>query len=98
MDEMDRLRRKITVPHTSLSNSLTLLTRLLKASSLARRASRFTVLARRLEGQMSEIDGGSMEGGEVRVRERRERVMAEAALTLAELGQLSSYWKEGGES
>ena len=45
---------------------------------------------------MSEMDGGSTEG-EVR-RERRERVMAEAALTLAELGKSSSYGKEGGGS
>ncbi|KAL8280428.1 hypothetical protein RQP46_007076 [Phenoliferia psychrophenolica] len=81
-----RLRRKITVPHSSLSASLTLLTRLRRASSLARRASRFTVLARRLEGQMADIDGAAVGPGAG--RERRERAMAEAALTLAEIETL----------
>ncbi|ORY73872.1 Golgi transport complex subunit 5-domain-containing protein [Leucosporidium creatinivorum] len=101
---VSNLRKKITVPHASLSSSLTLLTRLRRASSLARRASRFTILARRLEGQMAEIDGelsvpnaGAGAGSSLtptatgereRTRERRERAMAEAALTLAEIESL----------
>jgi hypothetical protein len=79
-----RLKKKIAVPHSTLSEALTLLTRLRRTTSLARRASRFTTLARRLEAQMSEIEG--VEGADQDGRERRERALAEAALTLAELG------------
>ncbi|GAA6054047.1 hypothetical protein JCM3770_001338 [Rhodotorula araucariae] len=95
-----RLKRKIATPHQSLASSLLLLTRLRRAASLARRAQRFMVLARRLEGQMAEIDGAAHDGagrpgmqaaasGE-RAGDRRERAMAEAALTLAEIESLLS--------
>ncbi|GAA6016444.1 hypothetical protein JCM11491_002415 [Sporobolomyces phaffii] len=96
-----RLKRKIAVPHETLSSSLLLLTRLRRTASLSRRAHRFVVLARRLEGQMSEIDGTTEKaltgttaapegaaGTEERATERRERAMAEAALTLAEIETL----------
>ncbi|GAA5944607.1 hypothetical protein JCM3775_005849 [Rhodotorula graminis] len=87
-----RLQRKIATPHQSLASSLLLLTRLRRAASLARRSQRFMVLARRLEAQMLEIDGAASEGGKTergeRVGERRERAMAEAALTLAEIETL----------
>lgn len=97
------MKRKIALPHEALSNSLLLMTRLRRAASLARRAQRFVVLARRLEGQMGEIDGSLNAGGTEnglrssvgpggdgveRGTERRERAMAEAALTLAEIGEL----------
>ena len=90
-----RLRNKITVPHDSLASSLQLLTRLRRASSLARRAARFTLLARRLESQMADMGDGSLvptttaqtSKAERETRERRERAMAEAALTLAEIGK-----------
>ncbi|BGP41947.1 hypothetical protein JCM10449v2_005944 [Rhodotorula kratochvilovae] len=93
-----RLKRKIATPHQSLASSLLLLTRLRRAASLARRGQRFMVLARRLEGQMAEIDGAAQKGagragaqvlanGE-KAGERRERAMAEAALTLAEIESL----------
>lgn len=91
-----RLKRKIATPHEALSSSLLLMTRLRRAASLARRAQRFVVLARRLEGQMGEIDGSFQENGlrssvgvseGERGTERRERAMAEAALTLAEIGE-----------
>ncbi|GEM10348.1 componentof oligomeric golgi complex 5 [Rhodotorula toruloides] len=59
-----RLKRKIAAPHDALASSLLLLTRLRRAASLARRAQRFTVLARRLEGQMSEIDESLLVAGE----------------------------------
>ncbi|GAA6033903.1 hypothetical protein JCM8097_000395 [Rhodosporidiobolus ruineniae] len=83
-----RLKRKITSPHQSLSSALILLTRLRRAASLARRGQRFMVLARRLKGQMGEIQAGEAEGKEA--GERRERAMAEAALTLAEIESLLS--------
>ncbi|GAA5903350.1 hypothetical protein JCM6882_008146 [Rhodosporidiobolus microsporus] len=94
---VSRLKRKIANPHESLSSSLLLLTRLRRTASLARRSQRFMVLARRLEGQMAEINAANAEtaakgagGAEGRAEERRERAMAEAALTLAELESLLS--------
>ncbi|GAA5999182.1 uncharacterized protein JCM10292_001650 [Rhodotorula paludigena] len=91
-----RLKRKIASPHQELASSLLLLTRLRRAASLARRSQRFMVLARRLEGQMAEIDGETVQNGAGRSTaadgekgpERRERAMAEAALTLAEIETL----------
>lgn len=90
-----RLRRKISVPYSALSDSLALLTRLQRAASLARRASRFTILARRLELQMIAVEGGSAEdaastqGDAKAIKkaqvDKRDRAMAEAALTLAEI-------------
>ncbi|GAA6004235.1 hypothetical protein JCM10207_002497 [Rhodosporidiobolus poonsookiae] len=101
---VSRLKRKIAAPHDALSSSLLLLTRLRRAASLARRAQRFMVLARRLEGQMVEIDGANAElavkgasSTEGRAEERRERAMAEAALTLAEIESLLSA-SEGAEA
>ncbi|SCZ88359.1 BZ3500_MvSof-1268-A1-R1_Chr10-2g02931 [Microbotryum saponariae] len=104
-----RLRRKIATPHSSLSASLQLLTRLRRTSSLARRSHRFIVLAKRLEAQMNEIDGVVVEDADKVLSksstnggtnsgtggERTERVMAEAALTLAEIELLLN---EGSEN
>ncbi|KAM0790242.1 hypothetical protein ACM66B_005551 [Microbotryomycetes sp. NB124-2] len=91
------LRKKITVPYQSLEGSLTLLARLRRASSLARRASRFFVLARRLQGQMADIEGVIHSKSSLdtpskgsSVSDRKDRAMAEAALTLAELDLLLS--------
>jgi len=55
------------------------------------------VLARRLEGQMGEITSANAEasrsssGGDGKAEEKRERAMAEAALTLAEIGSSSLF-------
>lgn len=90
-----RLKRKIATPHDSLSSSLLLLTRLRRTASLARRSQRFMVLARRLEAQMGEITSANVEAsksanGDGKAEEKRERAMAESALTLAEIGTLCS--------
>ena len=53
---VDRLRRKISVPYAELSTSLARLAKLQRASDLARRASRFVTLARRLDVQMAELN------------------------------------------
>lgn len=53
---VDRLRRKISMPYAELSTSLTRLAKLQRASDLARRASRFVTLARRLDVQMAELN------------------------------------------
>lgn len=56
---VDRLRRKISVPYTELSTSLTRLAKLQRASDLARRAGRFVTLARRLDVQMAELNAAN---------------------------------------
>lgn len=114
--ELGSLRRKISVPHAALSSSLIRLKDLEHTSSLAKRAWRFSVLARRLDAQMIEVDAKDSEGAEEPAPQsragprssltgegssargslseatgegrkgRRERAMAEAALTLAEIG------------
>ena len=56
---VDRLRRKIASPYITLSTSLERLAKLQKASDLARRASRFVTLARRLDIQMSELNAAN---------------------------------------
>jgi len=78
-----RLRRKIAVPHKDLSISLRRLTKLQKASDLARRASRLVQLARRLDSQMTELDAPVSPT----TTGYQDRVLAEAALTLSEMGK-----------
>lgn len=53
---VDRLRRKISMPYAELSSSLERLVKLQRASDLARRASRFVTLARRLDAQMVDLN------------------------------------------
>lgn len=81
---MDRLHQKIHVPHEQLATLVRRLSVLAQASDLTRRASRFVLVAKRLEGQMqrmSEAESGAGEG-------EKERELAKAALSVAELGQL----------
>ncbi|KAJ3915686.1 Golgi transport complex subunit 5-domain-containing protein [Lentinula edodes] len=54
---VEKLRRKISVPYHSLHISLSRLQKFQQASDILRRTSRFVILARRLEGQMAEMDG-----------------------------------------
>lgn len=62
----DRLRRKIAIPYDTLSTSLTRLAKLQRASDLARRASRFVVLARRLDVQMAELNAANTRATQTR--------------------------------
>lgn len=62
----DRLRRKIALPYGTLSTSLTRLAKLQRASDLARRASRFVVLARRLDVQMAELNAANTRASQTR--------------------------------
>ncbi|KAH7875165.1 Golgi transport complex subunit 5-domain-containing protein [Lentinula edodes] len=54
---VEKLRCKISVPYHSLHISLSRLQKFQQASDILRRTSRFVILARRLEGQMAEMDG-----------------------------------------
>ncbi|KAH7924634.1 hypothetical protein BV22DRAFT_1090567 [Leucogyrophana mollusca] len=54
---LEKLRQKIRVPYQSMQAHVTRLERIRQASDLLRRTSRFVVLAKRLELQMSELAG-----------------------------------------
>ncbi|KAK8865981.1 hypothetical protein IAR55_001131 [Kwoniella newhampshirensis] len=82
---LDRLHAKIHTPHQHLSLLVRRLQVLGSATDLTRRASRFVVVARRLEAQMSimgSAEKGSGDEGE------KERELAKAALSVAELDAL----------
>lgn len=93
-----RLRLKIRVPYQSLQGNVNRLHRLQQASDVLRRISRFLILARRLELQMAELNrpldtsidtpteptksaGAPYE----ELGDEKERTIAKAALTIAEL-------------
>jgi hypothetical protein len=92
---LDKLRIKIHIPYTSLQTHVTRLQRLQQASDVLRRTARFVVLARRLEGQMRNMKmGGAGEsegidvGGGGGEEDEKERTIAKAALSIAELAAL----------
>ncbi|OCF73876.1 hypothetical protein I204_05721 [Kwoniella mangroviensis CBS 8886] len=81
---IDRLHTKIHTPYSNLSLLVARQQVLGLVTDLTRRASRFVLLARRLEGQlkkMEESEKGKVEG-------ERERELAKAALSVAELDAL----------
>ncbi|KAG8706104.1 hypothetical protein FRC12_007145 [Ceratobasidium sp. 428] len=56
---LERLRLKVRVPYQTLAGLFSQLQKLRQASDVLRRTSRFVTIARRLETQMKEIDGGA---------------------------------------
>ena len=93
-----RLRLKIRAPYQSLGAKLLGLQKLQEASDVLRRASRFVVLARRLQLQMLQIDShrpsdtnplSKPQNANVSDLEEddKERTIAKAALNIAELGE-----------
>lgn len=80
---VERLRQKIAVPHEELSTSLQRLERLQQNSDLVRRAARLVRLARRLEMQTLDLENARSANATT----SKDRALAEAALTLAELGR-----------
>ncbi|KZT26804.1 hypothetical protein NEOLEDRAFT_1177385 [Neolentinus lepideus HHB14362 ss-1] len=96
---VEKLRLKIRTPYQSLQSHVNRLQRLQQALDVLRRISRFVVLARRLESQMSEmaaVDGvseASANGTATPSRatdheEEKERTIVKAALSIAELTAL----------
>ncbi|KAG8739425.1 hypothetical protein FRC10_005634 [Ceratobasidium sp. 414] len=104
---LERLRLKVRVPYQTLSGLFSQLQKLRQASDVLRRTSRFVTLARRLESQMKEIDGGTLTistsksvptagsaGGPGTSTpsgddgNAKERAVARAALSVAELSSL----------
>ncbi|KAG1765762.1 Golgi transport complex subunit 5-domain-containing protein [Suillus occidentalis] len=96
---LEKLRQKIRVPYQTLETSAIRLQRTRQASDALRRISRFVVLSRRLETQMSELatfeklgtaekKPNNSEGLTADQQDDKERTIAKAALTIAELGAL----------
>lgn len=97
-DVSHRLRLKIRVPYQALQGHVSRLHKLQQASDVLRRISRFLILARRLELQMAELNrpldtpidtpAGSTKAVGASYEElgdEKERTIAKAALTIAEL-------------
>ncbi|KAH9485273.1 Conserved oligomeric Golgi complex subunit 5 [Psilocybe cubensis] len=100
-NSVDKLRNKVHVPYENLQTLVLRLQRLHQASDLLRRTSRFVILARRLQAQMNEIQGvkGTDKGFKDElttatithgkdIEDEKERAIAKAALSVAELGAL----------
>ncbi|KZO99399.1 hypothetical protein CALVIDRAFT_553311 [Calocera viscosa TUFC12733] len=89
---LDRLKSKIQIPHATLAAHVVRLQRLQMATDVLRRTSRFVIIARRLELQMVEVDAEPTHAnGTSEVLEGdKERAIAKAALSIAELVSLYS--------
>ncbi|KAF5370568.1 hypothetical protein D9758_002084 [Tetrapyrgos nigripes] len=102
---VDKLRVKISVPYQSLQSNVLRLQKFQQASDILRRTSRFVVLARRLQAQMSEMDSKDANPptrrpiqsrsdsiasitGLLDPEDEKERTIAKAALSIAELSAL----------
>ncbi|KAG2153694.1 Golgi transport complex subunit 5-domain-containing protein [Suillus bovinus] len=108
---LEKLRQKIRVPYQTLESSAIKLQRTRQASHALRRILRFVVLSRRLEMQMSELVTfdklgtaankktlNNSEGVSVDPQDDKERTIAKAALTIAELGDLLDGPEDTGDT
>lgn len=84
---IDRLHSKIHTPYTNLSTLVRRQQNLRQIKDIARRASRFVIVARRLETQLERMGNALGEDGEKEKTERRGE-LAKAALSCAELDSL----------
>ncbi|KAJ7251785.1 Golgi transport complex subunit 5-domain-containing protein [Mycena haematopus] len=92
---LDKLRLKVRLPYQALKTSVSRLQRLQQTSDILRRTSRFVVLARRLQNQMTEINSENPDAmpkkSESQIHllgdpeDEKERTIAKAALSIAEL-------------
>ncbi|KAJ6558556.1 Golgi transport complex subunit 5-domain-containing protein [Mycena vulgaris] len=95
---LEKLRLKVRVPYQSLQTNVARLQKLQQASDVLRRTSRFVVLARRLQNQMTDMEINSSENDAVPKKsdsqlsvlgqdpeDEKERTIAKAALSIAEL-------------
>ncbi|KAG2055186.1 hypothetical protein BDR06DRAFT_1020429 [Suillus hirtellus] len=106
---LEKLREKIRVPYRILETSAIRLQRTRQASDALRRISRFIVLSRRLDTQMTEFaafDKPSTAEKKLDNSNRlfadqqddKERIIAKAALTIAELGALLDGPEDTGDT
>nr|KIR87103.1 hypothetical protein I308_02795 [Cryptococcus tetragattii IND107] len=84
---IDRLHSKIHTPYTNLSTLVRRQQNLRQIKDIARRASRFVIVARRLETQLERMGNAPEEDGEKEKTEKRGE-LAKAALSCAELDSL----------
>ncbi|AFR97956.2 hypothetical protein C343_06110 [Cryptococcus neoformans C23] len=84
---IDRLHSKIHTPYTNLSTLVRRQQNLRQIKDIARRASRFVTVARRLENQLERMGNAPEEDDEKGKTERRGE-LAKAALSCAELDSL----------
>lgn len=106
LNELPRLRLKIRVPYRSLQTNVLRLQKLQQVSDVLRRASRFAILARRLQLQMAEMKNARADNSKLEkeadkqeslnpgakipdIEDEKERTIAKAALSIAELGKQS---------
>lgn len=95
---LERLQTKIHDPHAQLSILVTRLNLLAQASDLTRRAARFVLVARRLEEQMGKVKtasamtNGTKGGTDLTEEGEKDRELAKAALSVAELGEHFIAW------
>jgi hypothetical protein len=82
-----KLNKKVELPFKKLEIDLLLLTRLTTCNDLMKKCLKFLNLVKKLKSQMVEIETTTTQQPE-RQETRKERVMAEAALILAELETL----------
>ncbi|KAF8510569.1 Golgi transport complex subunit 5-domain-containing protein [Hysterangium stoloniferum] len=96
---LEKLRQKIRIPYQALESQVSRLQRLQLAADVLRRTARFVIVARRLEFQMSEFnkakeektpnaDIKSSNGANGEHEGEKERNLAKAALSIAELTSL----------
>ncbi|TYJ51902.1 hypothetical protein B9479_007503 [Cryptococcus floricola] len=86
---IDRLHSKIHTPYTNLSTLVKRQETLRQVSEVSRRASRFVILARRLEIQLDRMNNVKEEEGKEESDEsEKRRELAKAALSCAELDAL----------
>ncbi|KAF8659226.1 hypothetical protein AX16_001886 [Volvariella volvacea WC 439] len=108
---LDKLRTKIRVPYQNLRVNVSRFQKLQQASDVLRRTSRFVVLARRLQIQMAEMESGSAPDGKgstvdsslnisslAQEGDDKERAIAKAALSIAELSALLDGVQDGAIS
>nr|ODN79109.1 hypothetical protein L203_06087 [Cryptococcus depauperatus CBS 7841] len=82
---IDRLHTKIHTPYTQMCTLVKRQQMLHQLNELARRASRFVVLARRLEGQLEPMKGVEYRIGQENGESEKKRELAKAALSCAEI-------------
>ncbi|TRM69739.1 Golgi transport complex subunit 5-domain-containing protein [Schizophyllum amplum] len=97
---LEKLRTKVRLPYQSLQTNVNRLHKLQQASDVLRRTARFVVLARRLQGQMAEMQQNTSDKPDdaagskaltastvstMDLEDDKERAISRAALSIAEL-------------
>ena len=90
---LNRLQQRVHVPYEALQLLVARLKKLQEAADILRRTSRFVILARRLQLQMSEMKSGTpTESGDnlggAGIEDDKERAVAKAALTISEVSSV----------